>query len=284
VAAPLPIDAPIEDRSILATLRGIATAVFGRDKRTLDPVIETNIGNSSPLELPASASNPTSKTIFEARARNESSPELMTIYIQTAENHSGVVDIKAKIEWGVGGAQHFARIDCQNGATVTVDGTYVRVSVEVFGSSLNVYPLTGSIIASASISYDPRGTGTPRSNTFSVGTRFPVNTEGEIIIAREGAAFTGVGPIATLKGLADIPYFQRIFVYASSFDPAGPTTTSVPVQILISGPEFDLGFLQAANIVQEIPLPGNTSAISVNSPAAGVGVFVTIFLTFEFAL
>lgn len=174
-------------------LRGVAQGVYGKDKRVLDPDNAINIGNQILLAAPAGFGFDfqVTQTIFEARARNEASPELVTVFISPADNSLGNqggdgeivqpdITLFATIEWGAGGASHSVLVDCLKGAIVTVGGVFVRVSATLRvndDGGATTFPLQGGVSLAASASYGARQSGASRSNTLTF-TDFDVVTPG----------------------------------------------------------------------------------------------------------
>jgi hypothetical protein len=257
-----------------AILHGMAKAAYGQDKRTLDPTVEINLGNQVPLQIPSDAGFlHTETTIFEARARNNASPELMTVYVSAPTNSLGAQDaegnlnlipiiLTAHIEWGVGGARHIADMDANNGCVFTIDGTFVRVTIELDTTSL---PSSGGISQSASISYGPRAAGTVRSNVFT-----------------EFTALSASGVGSSDHEFDVPPWAQRVVLYVRS-DAAGTPSSYIQVDFLDAPGGNSIGqFVQAPDVVQEIPLPGLCAAVRVSNVDVVNGRLVTAI--FELAL
>lgn len=275
---PPPEQPPANPAAALAVqaslLRGLGKAAYGQDKRTLDPTVEINLGNQLPLEIPTDAGFlHTDTTIFEARARNNASPELMTVYVSAPSNSLGNQDaegnlnvlpvtLTAVVEWGVGGARHTAELDAVNGCIFTVNGTFVRVSIAL---DMVTLPTSGGISQSASISYDPRPAGTDRSNTLTFTT----------VLSAAGVGSSDDDFIVPA-------WAQRVVLYVQS-DAAGTPSSYITVRLL-DGPTGTAmaTFVQAPDVVQEIPLPGLCTVVRVQNTDVANGR--SVVAVFELAL
>lgn len=256
------------------TLKGVAKAVYGFDKRALDAESQTSIGNTAQLGLPGSVPVPfpvsgaapfsgaplTSfnvlTNILDIRARNERSPELVTISIAPPDVSAviGVLDIRARLEWGAGGARNVADIDVQNGAVVTLPGTVIRVGGLVTALA-GVFPLVGGVQMSATASYGSRPI--RRGNTWT-------------------AFIPGIIPLASVE--LRVPFFARaVTVYALEGGPA-----SAPIRIISSSLATNPYLIdQLANVVQTIPLSGQTPNIVISNALAGADVAVTVIFELD---
>lgn len=257
-------------------LRGIATAAYGRDKRTLDPVSPINVGNQVLLGLPSSFSAVAETMVFEARARNEASPELITLFLNLNPSltlQSGAIQgqvfdstgafvplsIRAKIEWGSGGASHVAFVDVTQGAVVTVGGTFVRVSVDV--SILDytglaappVFPLVGGVSLSASADYG--AIADERRATF--------------------CSFAPTLAAATFLIIPIPPFAETVTVY--SFINTVPGPANVTVTFSPDGAKSLGSYRQTEDNPRiRMPIPGNAAFVLVLADA-GIGNVNVVF-------
>lgn len=253
---------------IIRLLTGIASASYCGDKRLLDAQSQINIGNTAILNVPNAvatavpfpgqpfSSGTAQTTIFEARARNERSPEVFTLFIGPAavsfEGGAISPDIRARIEWGAGGASHIADVDCQaNGAVVTLSGTFVRVVGLVTRLSAGTInpPSLG-----ASASYGPHPHPGPTWSNFELAVAAGVSSQ-EFLVP---------------------PWARSVTVFA--VDPATGTSQAVHVRIL--GMIIN-NFDQPPNIVQTIPLSGQDIEIVLDNPNL---IAIDVSLTFHLSL
>lgn len=255
---------------ILPLLHGIAKAVYQRDKRLLDADADMNIGNVVQLDNPAAAGQSTTKTIFEARARNEKSPELYTIYISPADvtlgnqNADGTIvqpdfTVTTLIEWGAGGAKHTVQLDCLKGGVITLSGTFVRVSAVLLVIASGSFPLQGAVSVSASASYGTRGPGAVRGNVFSVAARTAQPGHGPTITA----GFDSVE--------VPVPAFaEKVTVFIANVTAAPPVASICELDfVLANGTDL----LVQATSGQEIVLPGQAiSVVARNNNAFDIQV------------
>lgn len=199
--------------------------------------------------------------IFDVRAVNQNSPEVLTVVVgspniqfDTTGNPAGAnFDLKARVEWGVGGGRQQADFDIRDGQCVTVLGTYVRVSA--------IYSAVGSVAAiptvnmNGCISYGPRGTGqTP-----------PTWTGTETVDGGATAVFF-------------IPPFA-VDVVVYSYNATTGLSTAVTIQFgttaVVNGPGGII--TQPVNIAPVYRLPHNVRELFVtNAVAPGTAVVNTV--------
>src|SRR5882672_10186776 len=129
------------------------------------PCDENRVGFTKVLPPPRAADSSVTTLILEAKARCSSSPENLVIALQLklakpplpGETVGRFQDLKALLQWGVGGAQHEALVDFLNGTLISVPASTMKISAvcRVGGGAV---PFGPDYIASVSLGYGTRST------------------------------------------------------------------------------------------------------------------------------
>lgn len=85
--------------------------------------------------------------------------------------------LRARIQWGTGGAQHEADVDVRKGTMVTVPASFLRVAVANEGTQL------ASVRVRASVGYFPKGNGLSPTRTRYIGAISGGSTADHVIPA-----------------------------------------------------------------------------------------------------
>lgn len=271
---------PMPPPSMMASMQQLLRSILlSRDLRVLDTI---GCGNSVQLKVPGGAAalqgsiqtTPVAETasvkftnVLECKARNESSPVVMTLSLNptlerlTATSAIDQYDVKALVEWGTNGSLQRAFIDVTAGVEIVILGSYLRVTGVYTGLNLGT-PLPGGpflppVTLSAGVSYGARG-----------GAATPPVWTGIV-----------VQPPAAAASSIDVPPFANdVQVYAINRVTGASAAVTITMRTGLVVPDgIKFNTTQPANSFPIYRIPGDTVFLDVSHGEVNACNIVVVF-------